>query len=67
MIRVLKAFCSTHHEGIKQNSILLDAFYKTLNCDTRWLGHDKRSEESYKTSVIQGDSEISLEKKTGNW
>jgi hypothetical protein len=33
-------------------SILLYGFYKTLDCDTSWLGHDERSEEcSNGTSV----------------
>jgi hypothetical protein len=41
---------------LKSNSIVLYESYETLDCNTRWLGHDERSEEchsaSYKTSVI---------------
>jgi hypothetical protein len=41
-----------HNNTQIYNSILLYEFYKTLDCDTSWLGHDERSEEcSNKTSV----------------
>jgi hypothetical protein len=37
---------------VTNNSTLLYEFYKTLDCDTSWLGHDERSEEcSNRTSV----------------
>jgi hypothetical protein len=29
---------------------LLYQFYKTLDCDTSWLGHDERSEECHSVS-----------------
>jgi hypothetical protein len=34
--------------------VVLYEFYKTLDCDTSWLGHDERSEEcSNRMSVIK--------------
>jgi hypothetical protein len=31
--------------------MLLYEFYKTLDCDTSWLAHDERSEESSNRTV----------------
>jgi hypothetical protein len=31
--------------GKNSRSTLLYEFYKTLDCDTSWLGHDERGEE----------------------
>jgi hypothetical protein len=36
-----------------ENSILLYEFYKTLDCDTSWLGHDERSEECSNRTMSQ--------------